>query len=367
MLAPTSERRLFRDRAYWRRLFVLSLLTAGAVWFGRGWWLPAVAPPRPSDDPSRHLQVVGRLDFGEAWESVEHSMEVTLRNTGHVALPIREFDTSCDCARVVEKELTIPPGEERSVTLKLDLTRNKPAIASWASWPVRYRLRAAWTGADGQRRVSSWQIHGTAKAVLKVESASIWAGDDLVRGQAGESRSILISPLLPKHTVTLREEPDGLHCRLEQVVEGYRLHVSPGTGLPVGFFSKDVVLAVECPSSRPLPNQVVTVFGTVNDAVIAIPGSLSLGVVPVDSAVEHCVTLHHRRGAAFELAEIERPAAMTVVSRQYHDGIWRIALSQRVTASGTCSASLKFRVRLASGETMTVPVSLTWFGGTGAD
>lgn len=199
-----------RSSALKVRLAALLLCTVGVAWLTRGYWLPA-QPFTPAARESDRLMVTSNLNFGAVDETSGLRIPLEFRNTGDQPIEIDKFDTGCDCAVVGVDKLTIPPHEARSVTLTLDLTRKKPADRSKTTWPAEFPVRVAWREGAGTNRVSGWTARGIARSLLSVEPGAIWCGDELVRGTAGEPRTVFIRPLVLVDDLSIASPPAGFN------------------------------------------------------------------------------------------------------------------------------------------------------------
>ena len=324
-------------------------------------WLTA-QPAKAAKKVLELSLVSSSLNFGEAWETEQFRWPLEFENRSTQPIRIERFDTGCDCAKVNVERLEIPPGDRRTVTATLDLTRHRPGLITGVSWPDRFPLKVEWADGAGRKGRAGWLIRGNVKALVDVEPKFIWFGDQLLKGTAGESHKLKIHPCVPLNDLIIASQPDGFTCTLNRIPNGYELTVVPTDRLPAGFISRDLKLSLFDTRDNRLPAQTVTIFGTVNEKVVVLPEAVNFGPVRIGENVVETIAIASRTGEPFEMIKIETPLGTTILGKEKTETGWRIRIRQQVAELGNHTATAKIQVRLNSGEVVTLLVSFTWCG-----
>ena len=221
-------------------------------------------------DPRLELpQPVFAFGTVERGAHVEHTF--TLRNTGAAELRIEHVKSSCGCTVAVASAREIPPGGEGRVFVTLDTAR----MAG-----VRSKTVTVYTN-DPAAAAVGLTLTGEVVADLVVTPDPVYLGR-LRRGESGR-REVLVTPGRAggAYAVTaVQHDNPALQVRLEPRPDGpgQRLVVELDRDVPAGRFSEQLRLRTTSPRE---PVITLTVFGTVEGDVVALPARILVPLVAI--------------------------------------------------------------------------------------
>jgi len=343
-----------------RKIVLVAMLVGCVAWLSRSYWLPATMRDRHESESASIA--AENLDFGETWESNSFHWPVIFQNHSTGTVQIEGFGTSCDCVRPNIDSLAIPSGEQRRVEYTLDLTKDRPLFVEHNGWPASFQIGAKCKDSNGTYRRLSWNLHGTVKSVLSIEPEALSFGDSLIWGCEYQPRTATVRVLGPVESVSIANMPGAITCQLTQAPHGYKLKVAPSSKLSPGNFNKDIYLEVHLQNSKDVIYRVLPVSGSVTQKVVALPQSVRFGAIPLGQRVEGTITLNSRTAEIIKSVDAEPPSGMTIERSSPKDAGWLIQFRQDVAEKGEHRVVLDFRVRLSSNETLTLPISISWFG-----
>ncbi len=101
--------------------------------------------------------------------------------------------------------------------------------------------------------------------------------------------------------------------------------------LPTGFISQELKLALFDSAERELPSQTLTIFGTVNEKIVALPEKVNFGPLSIGSTATQTIVLSAQTAQPFELGKIEVPPHTEIVGSKFDGADCRITLRQPVS------------------------------------
>lgn len=220
----------------------LLVIVVAVVVFAWSYWLSSAARVSTTTQRTEVSIELARdcSDFGEVWETSNFSWQLRFANPNREHIRIERLVSSCDCVELPSQALEIPPGGERTVDIRLDLTKQKPTLRDGRYWHVRFPLIVHWTDGLGKERQAGWYLTGQAKDLVEVRPSMVRIGDNLTRGHRGITKTVVVKPLLDGLDLQLSRWPANLECFVTAEGDGYKLSITPTAQLPAGYFSGEV-------------------------------------------------------------------------------------------------------------------------------
>jgi len=223
---------------------------------------------------------------------------------------ISAFRTSCGCASVTPKCLTIPPGATRGVEMLLDLRAINDQETARVLRPFSTQIVPVGSGAVFSPTV--WLVRGQVRSLLAVGKRPLAFDAEFVRGVPPEAKTFPIRAHVPVRPIGCDFDPSmvsvELACHDERTL---LLTTTPNTSLPPGTYRCNVGLELADEKGARYPTaQMLVVFHVVDD-VACTPRSVLLGAVAIGSTVEDIVRLASRTQRPFTVVSVNAEPAET--------------------------------------------------------
>ncbi len=352
----------FRPNRVTRVLAVLVILAAGttAYWLGAHSYDPTVE----NDGLAIEEQ---ELDFDRVLEQRDFFWKVTLRNPTRTTIVVKGFETSCGCVAVVPPSMTLGPGEEQQLQLKIDLTRRPPADRRDPGHRFSMRLIPL---VDGGLPHQGWVFSGTVHSVFTAEPSMVDFGDAYILGQEPPRRSLRLQAdrAVKIHQVTC--EPPLAEVRLlvkkaEEASRAFDLELTPRAHLPPGRFECELRVEASDSQDEPLPSFAMAVQGTARHDVEFVPGALMLGLHPVGTVVEEQILLRSLTKTPFRVISVtgDEKTLSWVPATAKHGDQTTFVIRQRIAMAGWQESLLRFRIQ-EQDKTFELDLKVAYYGKT---
>lgn len=331
------------DSPRWRiasiAILLLVLATTGAFWFG---WM--------GGSQKDGIVVESKyLHLGTVWEDPDFEWKIPLENRSQKTVIIERFTTSCNCLQVEPKSLEIPAGQQREVTLKLNLTfvstRNRDP--STADFTVKLFPHFA----DSSVPTAGWSVRGRMQRAISLNPRQIRIyGNKLVQGQPFPSITVQGTSITPLQAIQARSPSSGADLNVvlsNTEKKTFELHVTPPETLSPGPFRFDVILEATSATGKPIPPVKIPVEGMVLADVQAVPTTLALGTRPLGEMVSQTVLLRSVGNHPFEVEGISATSESTTVEFLEIPGTSGkpFQIQQRISHLGQQRSSVEFVIQ----------------------
>lgn len=287
-------------------------------------------------------------DFGERPSGDQLTHTFILRNTGGSLLEIRNVRVSCGCTGSHLSKNTLAPGDEATLTVRLDL--------SGRSGPQNHYVTVH--SNDPRQPQYSLNLRGVAVPKFNVTPRTL----NFQRiDPASPPNGVIRVEATGDHTLAIQgvtTTQDRLEVRLETLEEHktYEIHVTPREPLGEGNFSDVVQIETDDPENAMVR---AIVMWQIQPPVNVAPGQLSL-VVPRNPAPVNRILLvraHDENAEHLEVLDVEWPGReMDVHASTTGHGRWRIELRGIVPEMSMNREEILIRTNLEGHEVLRVPV-----------
>lgn len=266
-------------------------------------WRTAPSSPPPTHPPAAvatesPLEIEG-LDFGEAWEQPAFPWEIKLRNRTASPLVIQQVQTSCECTDLSPRFVTLPPNGEQVMQLTLKLLGSESELL-----PREFDVNLTFEFADGKTPMQTVVLHGEVLPIpIRIESRQLNLGEIVISNDSSFERSVRLSSRVELPTPTVTCAPSELAALslidLPNSQTDKDLRITLQRELAVGPLALDVCLKYPRPLDQMDQNPMILMLpfrGDVVGDVEAIPRTVLLGALPVNSTIDEVVTFQSRTG-----------------------------------------------------------------------
>jgi hypothetical protein len=306
------------------------------------------------------------LDFGEIYERKEIRLELPITNTTSREIVIDGFASSCACAAVTPRRVSIPPGGTRTVAVTIDLTIKTEKISAIRIEDVSVRLWPHLT--DEKHGDIRWKIHGRVKRMFGVPDPALLdfgeVDPDLKTGWKSNRVRFWISPDV--RDLRCDASQAYFHCDLERSSSPTGEWILSGTldgRPPYGRFNCFVTIEGTV-SDKTAVSTAVGVVGQVVDDVYMLPDSLGFGLGKIGEERSDSVILRSKSGHPFQVTGFEHdPATTKVTAVKAPQGSYAFRITQRITATGDNYPKLGFNIEGPDRRRSRVlPLPATYYG-----
>jgi len=345
-----------------RRLLMALLLgitCMGAYWISSSWKGPAAA--EPEFQFSCGLAVKSAyLHVGEVWEQSEFRYELPLENRTQESIKVDGFSSSCTCASIEPRSLTIPAGECRRVRLTLDLTRKVHSVEEPTN---TFTVEIIPFVKSSRSRTRGWQVHGVVKSRVTLNASSMDFGEEAVQGEPFPRRKVEALAHVPCGSLVTSAQPDIVAVDVVRVGDDskrFEVYIAPKPDLKPGPFRSWVNLEVISSDGKRLSGAKLSVSGQVKQPVWAVPSKVQLPLSDVGETAEAVVVLQSPAGVMYTVEKTHTDSKDVEVSPATSGVISGNAFSIRMRTSklGDQCSIVNFHVRMQGGQQLVVPVEV---------
>jgi hypothetical protein len=251
------------------------------------------------------------LDFGERDAQKDFHWTLPIRNRGPASVQVVALRTSCACSSVDPKSFELQPGEEISVTLRLDLTASRPG-----SEPLRaFAVDLAAVAKPGPVNVANWRLAGRVRDVVVYSPPELAFRDSLVRGALFSPRTVRLTFSKGVRNVAV-ECPGWLGTATIRTLEDnhYEVALAPSLELPLGPFEGEISILALSESGEPLTLPPLPVHGQICGPIVASPTVLLLGAVKQGERIQGEVRIRSRLSKPIQVLSTSSSHSDTEVS-----------------------------------------------------
>jgi hypothetical protein len=300
------------------------------------------------------------LRFDEAWVGSTFDRVVTIANPTAKEVIIDSFATSCSCLGVEPPDVTIPPGGQADIRLKINLAPEKVESTPEGkdlTVVVVPRIRDALPQQEG------WVVRGQVRHLFRLSPAHVQLSE-VIEGQVAPVARVVARPAVQLRSLKATCAAD--QAAVEVVPGGsaseeYRVGVRVRPRSP-GPFRFEVTLTPAAERGGPLPDVRFPVEGVVLPRVQPLPQALLLAARPVGEVVSEQVVLTSLSGDAFEVRGFEVSADDLRVEAIPESGGKTFRVSQRIAKPGEQVGKATFQVSMRDGQQATVPLEVRYVG-----
>lgn len=371
----TSTQRLEVRLLRLRRVTAISILVLAGL---TAYWVAARPKTVGAAQEALHIDPA-YLDVGEVWENPRFTWTLLLRNRLDREVAIAKWAAPCRVVAVEPSSLTIPAQGTAEVCLTLDLTC-QPSHGGCGSHSTpeesgfsdRYSadglarefvLTVVPRLADGPSP-EGWVVRGWVCSAFSLAPRQMHFDQRLVRGRPFESATVRLTPHIPLKTVVASCDPALAVVEVTGPPDRCLLKITPKESLPAGPFQFAVTVQAITTQGEQLPGIPLQVEGMVMDDLQVVPASVFFGARPVGENVSETVVLQSIGSKPLELKGIEPTSGdITVEPLTASAAVGKaFRVTQTVSAAGNQKGFVRFTVQRQNGETLVIPVVLTYFG-----
>ncbi len=288
------------------------------------------------------------LDLGEVAMSHAFTWTLPVQNPTHQEISIAAWDSSCGCAEISPKAVSIPRRDVMPVTLTLDLTTQHAEEAIRPFRPFRVVLHPVVdSGAH-----PGWRIHGVVRQPFAAipNKLSFGGADAIVQGMPSAGRPLTIQT----HGAIVRAEvecvPPVGDVEVARQGDNFTATFTPSQALARGYFDAHLVITGFGKAQQPVGRLRVPISGEVVPRVSLVPAAINFASCIVGRAAEQSVVLESRNGTAFEVDDIPAKPFISV-SRSTNQPAARhvLRVMSRAERQGDRQIMLKVPVRFTDG------------------
>lgn len=232
------------------------------------------------------------LDVGEVWEEKGVTWRLPIRNRTEATIEIRDFATSCDCTEVKPRKLSLPAGQAATIDLTFDLTHRFYSDSGLAQRPLAVTIRPII--ANSRPRGPGWQLHGTIKSRITLDTSAVDFGEQPIHGQTPVTQKVHATVHVPcrrLHVALKRDVATVMVTRQKGDETRFELAISPNPALEPGRFKTDAKISVESPTGERELAIILPISGIMQPEVRLLPSRLLMEAKPVGETTEAIVTL----------------------------------------------------------------------------
>lgn len=348
-----------------RGLLLITLLVACAAGAETlaGRWRSQAKTPTPETRPlTLHIDSK-HLDFGDVWETDQFEWTIPIRNTDTRQAELIGLAGSCNCGSVEPAAMSIPPGETRTLRIKIDLRPKAGAKVEPTGRPFATTISGVFKNGTDLPAPVSWNLRGRVKRVVRtVPTVEFGLLSEL--GVPFRPLVIPVEPVVDIASITVSVSVPEFQAALRPrtgAESGWALVVTPGPGLKRGAYKGTVTLMPVGHGGTPLTSLQLPLSAEVVPDVEAAPGAIFAGGREVGAEVTETLTLRSLSNRPFvvDRAEAEGNGVSVVVSDDGRSCTVRV----RVMAPGPGSGRVRLVVRpdKSASVELVIPVQVHGF------
>lgn len=300
------------------------------------------------------------LDFGEAWESSAFPWSFTIANHSDASITIREFSSSCGCAKVEPPSVTIAPHASQRVTALLDLTsvferhgRDRVRDFAVGLVPVVGESQRS----DPMQR--GWEIRGKVKPLFQDMPRFHRITDRLVRGMPTHVTPLTVRLVNPLERLVARmPRRYGVATATRQDAKTWRVDFHLEPPVAAGPLKFDLTLRAY-DGGKEVTDATLPIHAAVEEIVQALPAHIDLGPLPLGQSQTSEMTFASASHVTFTMECKNADSAVRVVLHSDR----RCELTVRATELGSVSKTVDFVATLNGGaERIPLSVRVQYYG-----
>ncbi|MBI1902705.1 MAG: DUF1573 domain-containing protein [Planctomycetes bacterium] len=302
----------------------------------------------------------GALHFGNVWAQPNFTWNVPLHNTSQYEVRVEEVAGLCRCTVPSVRDMTIPPGETRSIPLRIDLLPRGSEEAAAAERDFAVELALTYRHRLVRHR-QLFTINGKVRKLFAAQPATAVFDRPLLLGES-DQESIRVRTRFETDVADVQAQVDPAlaAARLEAAPNDkstFDIVITPSARLPVGRFAFDVVLAPVARNGDALPHCPIPVRGVVVQDAFAIPENVCFAGQRPGGTETQTLAVQSRNHRAIATVHVE--------GLSEGDGL--SARTRRADASPVCYIDLTWTPALAKQPAPTkVTLIVTYASGESA-
>jgi hypothetical protein len=350
----------------WRAAAIILTISFGVAYLGglyaRKWMQP------PDQAVVEGLSIpLANLDIGEAWEEKDFVWLLPVRNVTSNTIEIRKFTTSCGCTAIKPANLSIHPGDTATVQLTIDLTHRSYAEKELSERPFTISVYPI-TQQTRRGGVPGWQILGTVRSRVTLDTKSVHFGDQPIRGQPAVTKKVLASVHVPCQALEVSVNPviaTTTIKRREDDPSRFEITIAVNPDQPAGYFHTDAKISVVSPGGKRELAFTLPIAGDMQPEVRLLPARVLLSPTPIGETAEAVVTLQvpSEANVAVDHIEIDDPGLRvepTAIKGIPAGRAYR--LLQQVAKQGERTSTARFFIRKPGQNLLTLSVEVCYRG-----
>jgi hypothetical protein len=304
------------------------------------------------------------LALGEVWETREHRIVLSIKNVSNETRTIKEFGHSCDCTAVEPSTLTLDPGSQKDIEVRIDLTHRQPYQLGLERWPVGVEIRPVFENSFASS--AGWKMAGVVRSRISLDAPKLAFGDQCNRAGSIVTRKIHAKAHIPLQRLEAVAPPEFATARVEPVSGSpseYQILVSPRTDLPIGPFQFEVRIRAVEPDGSVRACASIDVSGEMQPTTRIFPKVILLGDRQLGETAE--AEINVRLAAKdWKIDRIETDSEDISVSNGQTDekGEVRLGVIQKIRRLGDVVSHCRIVIRKPDGNTEVVTSEVHYFG-----
>lgn len=204
--------------------------------------------------------------------------------------------------------------------------------------------------------------------MLTLDTPVLDWGDDLIEGQDHPTRRIHVRGLVPIRSLDVARPPlfgTATVSRVGSDPDRFVVAVQPDASLRPGPFDRRLVIGIINDDGASVPGAAVSLRGTVQLPVRAVPSPVLLGTHAVGELAESHVVLQPRRTLEFVVEKVQPGSADLDVVAVEVEGLppgRTFRLRQRIAREGDRVETVRFSMREVGGKAFVLSVEV-WYRG----
>jgi hypothetical protein len=222
--------------------------------------------------------------------------------------------------------------------LKLDLTHRTFSESGLGSRPLALTIQPVLAG--GRKRSRGWQLHGTVKSRVTLDTRAIHFGERPIHSQPPVTQKVLATVHVPcrRLEVTVKSEVAAATVNRRSDDEGrFEIIIAVNPALPPGYFHTDAQISLVTPAGERCPGFTLPIAGKMQPEVRLLPARVIMGPKQVGGTAEAVVTLQTTPNSNVEVDHIETDSSGLRVEPAAIEGIpanHAFRVRQQVTREG---------------------------------
>ncbi len=309
------------------------------------------------------------LELGDVWESPNHFVKLILENVTGEPISILNFNTGCECTKVLPDTLTVASGQRSEVEVLLNLTLRSPhqygAARRELSVDVVPNVQGKGVAAG------SWSLRGTICSRAALVDRVLQFGDLAVHGGKPVSKTVSCLIHEPGARIEASLSPElGIVTVTPAAGKplSSQITVTPNPKTPVGKYHFNVPITVIRADGIQEAGPILEVDGDMSSPFQITPSQVLLGEHPVGTTVEAEFNVTLPPTSDFAVKQVSTDLAETTV-RLLRDEVDRAdgrrltyVVGQRIAKVGDKTTEVAILLSNAKGEKQTVRVRIAFSG-----
>jgi hypothetical protein len=303
------------------------------------------------------------LDLGEVWEANNVTLELPILNTSRRDVEVGKFISSCGCTEIRPSTLSIAPGETKKIFLTLDLTHRAASELGASRRPFRVAFYPLIQNTD-QRESSKWELHGTIKSRVTLDTPTIHFGSQPICGEKPASQRLLATVHVPCKGLEVNVDPRVATVTVKRLAvnsDRFEVIIFNNPSLAPGNFHVDATIDVEESTGGRIMAVRLPIDGEMLPEVRLLPERILLAPKPVGEIAEATVTLQAPKEEEIAVDHIELDGDGVSATLADIKGIptGRVyIIRQSMSKEGEHRSVVKFVVRRSNDKLSTIPVEV---------